>query len=113
MRVINLTPHNINLDAPNKERQTFAPSGTVARVSTLPQQPVEGFPFPVLSPVRYGAVEGLPEPQEGTFFLVSGFVAAHVKGRDDVFSPGTAPAHAPTRNEKGHIVAVRCFVQAG
>lgn len=111
--IINLTPHPIALaDADGEIIRTIAPSGTVARVATVPHTTdgeIAG--VPVLSPVRYGAVEGLPAPRKGATYLVSGLVAAHVSGREDVYSPGTAPAHKPVRDPRGRIVAVRCLIR--
>jgi hypothetical protein len=56
-----------------------------------------------------GAVDGLPEPQDGVIFVVSGMVLdALGSTRPDVVAPDTG-ADA-IRNEKGHIVAVMGFV---
>lgn len=106
MKIQNLTPHPITLQSPNGT-QTIQPSGTVARVSATPGQSkdVEGIPVPVAQPDTFGAVEGLPDPEEGTFYIVSAMVGAHVK-RADVLMPGTGPKDGAVRNEKGNIVAV-------
>jgi hypothetical protein len=52
----------------------------------------------------------LPEPIEGTAFIVSGLVAGAVS-RSDVFSPATGPKDEAIRNDKGHIIAVK-FLKA-
>lgn len=41
-----------------------------------------------ISAVEYGNVSVLPAPQEETIFVTSALVAAAVKDREDVFSPG-------------------------
>lgn len=40
--------------------------------------------------VTYGEIEGLPEPQEGVYYIVSGLVAAAAAeiGRKDCLAPG-------------------------
>ena len=110
MRIVNLTPHNITLRAEDGTDTTIAPSGTVARVATIPGEPTGRIVGGVLvfGPDQVGEVTGLPEPIEGTVFIVSGFVAAALagSGRGDVFAPGTGPADGAVRNERGHVVAV-------
>lgn len=104
MRVINLTPHAITIEGYG----TIEPSGQVARVSTVRAE------APAVAGIRVtrqsaGDIEGLPEPQEGVIYLVSGMVLA-ATNRADVYAPDTG-ADA-IRNEKGHIVAVRGLVQS-
>jgi len=108
MTMQNLTPHPLTLRSASGEDTILAPSGTVARVAATPGavNDVEGLPIPVAAPDEFGAVEGLPEPTQGTFYIVSAMVGAHLKGRPDVLMPGTGPADNAVRNEKGHIVAV-------
>ena len=50
----------------------------------------------------FGAVEGLPEPQEGVLFLVSALVRAAVPSRHDVASPGDL-----VRDPEGRVVGCR------
>ena len=106
MNIKNLTPHPITLRNANEDTAD-PPEGTVARVNATPGtlQDIEGLPVPVASTDSFGAVEGIPEPEQGTFFIVSAMVGAHVQ-RADVLTPGTGPKDNPIRNEKGHIVAV-------
>jgi hypothetical protein len=86
MKFVNLTPHTIN------EVNTglaIGPSGTVARVNSTTErtgEEVNNVPF---YRVSFGEVEGLPEPKEDTFFIVSGMVLDSLKGsRMDVVAPG-------------------------
>ena len=108
--LVNLTPHALNLRAPDGTDNVIPPSGTVARVTNLPGEDtgrmVGG--VPVFGADRPGAVEGLPEPTEGTMFIVSGFVGAALtgSGRRDVLVPGTGPKDGAIRNDRGHVVAV-------
>jgi len=101
MQVINLTPHVLNLfNENNEEVMVIPPSGQVARVRTesVLTGGVAGIPT---FETKFGEVEGLPEPQEGTIFVVSGLVRGHetVRNRQDVFQPGRL-----LRNESGQPV---------
>ena len=120
-RVVNLTPHPIVVRLFDSVRGeefdlVFPPSGRVARVKAeswplgyLAPTPMGGVALVVRS--SFGEIEGLPEPEEGTLFLVSALVAqaAAKAGRLDVLAPDTGPDSA-IRNEDGQIVAVRRFV---
>jgi hypothetical protein len=104
-----MTPHpiTIRLDA---EDLVLAPCGTVPRVvsATRDDEPVAGIPVKIDGA---GTVDGLPDAVDGVSLIVSGMVLAALagSGRKDVFAPGTGPADGAVRNEKGHIVAVRCL----
>jgi hypothetical protein len=76
---------------------------------------VAGLPLPVLPAPVCGAVEGLPAPQEGVVFIVSGMVleALRGSGRSDVFAPGTGPTDGAVRNDKGQILGVTTLVACG
>ena len=109
MVIANLTPHAIVLRAADGADTIIAPSGAVARVTSVPgvSGTVDGVPVPVWTADAFGEVIDLPEPQPGTLFLVSAMVGGAVAGtRDDVVVPGTGPNDGAVRNEKGHIVAV-------
>ena len=121
---VNLCKHDITLQAPNGDWYVIPPSGTVARVATIPAPAVavEGFPCLVAGPSRYGEVYGLPayNPESEAKYIVSGVVGAALREecertgyhRDDTFVPGTAPEDNPVRNEKGHVVAVTVIKRA-
>jgi hypothetical protein len=99
---INLTPHAISLN----DGRSFAPSGTVARVSA-------GFTTIIddISRQSFGEVTGLPAPEEGVRLIVSALVLSALAGsRPDVVAPATGHPDC-VRNDKGHIVSVPCFVQ--
>jgi len=105
--IVNLTPHAIVLRSSESEDTIVPPSGTVARVSSVPGETrtVPGIPVPVAGPDIRGPIEGLPAPVEGVVYIVSAVVGDRVS-RPDVLMPGTGPQDGPIRNEKGHIVAV-------
>ena len=117
--LVNLTPHAITLRTRHGQDTIVPPSGTVARVATVPGQPIElppgtggwvDFPVQVYGPDRPGAVTGLPAPAPGTYYLVSAIVGASLAGlRPDVLVPGTGPNDNPVRDDAGRIVAVTCL----
>ena len=105
----NLTPHDIVIRDADGKDTTIPKSGSVARVVNIPgkRADIPSIPCEVFDADSVGGVEGLPEPEAGIFYLVSGFVGSAVAGkRDDVLVPGTGPKDGAIRNEKGWIVAV-------
>lgn len=112
MQLVNLTPHSLKfvtlqgvIDIPQ--------SGQLARVRTsaTPQGEVGGVPIFQSS---FGPVDGLPDPQPGTVFIVSSLMQQALKAngidRPDVLSPGTGPNDGAIR-ENGQIVAVTRLVK--
>lgn len=96
MKFINLTPHNINVVT---NGQTFSfPSNGLARVSTKQVQIGDINGIPIFS-TEYGQVEGLPDQEDGTIFIVSTLVRAQVPHRKDVFSP-----KGLVRDENGAVI---------
>lgn len=105
MNVINMTPHAIVVEDASGVRTTFQPSGSVPRLAT--SQEVVGRLFGVeVRRTVYGEIEGLPAPQEGVVYLVSGMVAAQAR-RGDVVAPDTGPTAV---RENGQVIAVKGFV---
>lgn len=107
MNVKNLTPHEIVVRPDNRRERIFAPSGTVARVSSvlIHRDAVDGIPVVV---AKWGNVDDLPDPVDDTIYIVSSLVLSHVHDRTDVVSPDTSPSGA-IRDDQGRIVAVRGF----
>lgn len=85
-KIINLTPHTLNFVF-NETKVDIAPSGLIARVSTkeTSMDPINGIP---VFRTEYGEIENLPDPCEGTVYVVSSLVAARCPERTDVFVPG-------------------------
>jgi len=110
-RVVNLTPHEIRIG-----EIAFPPSGMVARVATVQTDAgaliFDGHTFPVVHNT-YGEVEGLPDPEPGTIYLVSALVLSALEAqgiyRDDVFAPDTGPQGA-IRGPDGQIKGVKRLV---
>lgn len=101
-KFINLTPHTITINNGTE----FNPSGKVARVANKFSNFCCG-----ISTVFYGEIENLPEPEEGTIYIVSAMVlaAAKEKGRTDVVAPATG--HTNCVRKDGFIVSVPGFVR--
>lgn len=132
-KFVNLTQHVVNVVNGEGITQSFAPSGTVARVvvKTVLSEHSHEHAFVPLYLQRAGAVEGLPEraarcpycgclnvdpydascaehPQDqpaAEMYIVSALVRLAVPGRDDVASPGEL-----VRDEKGQPIACKGLV---
>jgi hypothetical protein len=110
MKIINLTPHDVHIyDVDGKTViATYPASGTVARVksSTEIVGKVNGI---AIARTAFGEIEGLPDPQPGTKYIVSLLVLQAAGGkRDDLIGPDTGPGSV-VRDENGQIVGVRRF----
>lgn len=100
MNIINLTPHEVNIVLENGAI-SIPTSGTVARVAAKTEKTGDINGIPVTETV-FGDVEGLPEPQDGTVFIVSTLVAQRVHNRSDVFVPSE-----PVRDSAGKIIGCK------
>jgi hypothetical protein len=101
MKLVNLTTHTIHIERRDGTRLSVEPSGQVARVGlvSLPVWEIDGCLVSATSP---GEVEGLPEPEEGVFYVVSAPLRLAVPNRADVLSPG-----APILGDDGRPVACK------
>lgn len=108
MKIINLTPHAINLLTPNGD-VTIPPSGTVARAATervtVGAVDIDGVSVPV-NHTKFGAVTGLPDPAPDTVFIVSMLVAQAVPHRDDVLIVDDT-----VRDDQGRIIGARALAR--
>lgn len=94
---INLTPHTVNIIT-NDGELILEPSGNLARVSTVEES--DGILDGVeIFRLTYGSVEGLPDPVEGTHYVVSKMVRDALPERPDLFYPTRL-----IRDETGRIV---------
>lgn len=112
MKLVNLTPHAINLMPDGKDGQivTIPPSGTVARCTTrrIPVDTIEvdGISVPI-NHTEFGEVTGLPEPQEDVYYIVSSIVAQAVRWeRDDVLIVDDT-----VRDDEGRIIGARALAE--
>ena len=104
VHVINLTPHSLNL-VTDSGTVTVPPSGVVARVAVARESAgtvtIDGVTVP-LSRATYGAIEGLPDPQPNTFYVVSAVVASAARDRNDLLVPDDL-----VRDEHGRVIGAR------
>ena len=122
-RLVNLTPHKVNIRMADGVDLVLLPEPVAARVAatsraetSLAVVMLDGFSIggiPVAASVTEGIV-GLPEPQPGVVFVTSAIVAeaATKAGRRDVLAPGTGPSDGAIR-ENGQVVAVTRLVRLG
>lgn len=104
MNIINLTPHALNLMV-NGEMVEI-PSTGLARCATSVNE-VAFLDGIRIVQTHYGEVSGLPEPKEGTIYVVSAMVLAALAGsRDDVFGPADY-----IRNDAGQVVGARALTK--
>lgn len=109
MQIINLTPHDVVILKEDHERKVYPKSGEVARVTTISEIIGEIDEVSIVSQ-KYGDVIGLPDPVEGTYYLVSMVVRMALPSRLDLISPDTSP-QSTIRDEIGQIIGVRQFVR--
>lgn len=104
VKFVNLTAHAISFyDSSGNVILTVEPSGHVARCSVTREQvgDINGIP---INRTQFGKVENLPEPQEGTIYIVSSLTAQAVPEREDVFITDDA-----VRDEQGRIIGCRAL----
>lgn len=109
MRIVNLTPHAVKIvDGGNNVVAVF-PSDGVARASQHDVLVDEINSIPVVK-TEFGEVLGLPEPTEGTVFIVSRITveAARAQGlsTDDLLVTSGA-----VRDDQGRIVGCRALAR--
>ena len=107
MKVVNLTPHDVIIvNDDDTIKMVIKPAGLLARVKATvvaTGDSVCGIP---ITKTEFGEVEGLPEPKEGTTYVVSRMVAEAAKERGDLFIPNES-----VRDESGRIIGCRSLTQ--
>lgn len=100
MKLVNLTPHAINIVLPSSTILTIAPSGTIARVATRVTEtdPINDIPIVI---THFNDVVGIPEKEPGTMYIVSRMVV-EVAGRVDLLCPGEL-----VRDEEGRVIGCK------
>lgn len=88
-------------------KEVFEPSGIVPRLSTKTEPAGKIGEIPVVRNTM-GRPENVPEPKEGTAYIVSFLVASALPERDDLIAPDTTP-DSVVRDENGRIVGVKRF----
>ena len=111
MPVVNLTPHMVTVvDERSRVIQSWPRADSPARVSAVRVRidRAAGVPegVPLLAEQRGRA--DLPEPREGTWFIVSSVVGSAHPERRDLLVPSDL-----VRDGKGTVTACRSFVVSG
>lgn len=105
MKLVNLTPHAINMMVNSEVKETLVSEGLArcSMVSSVVGQ-INGYN---ICENTYGEVVGLPQPQKDTVYIVSSLVAQAVKGlRTDV-----VVVDKTVRNEAGQIIGCTGFAR--
>ena len=100
----NCTPHTINVSRAGVI-EAIPASGIIPRVSTTTHEvgSIDGF---AVVETTFGAVEGLPDPEPGVFYIVSAMVLAEAKkaGREDCIAPDTGATAVRENGQIKHVV---------
>jgi hypothetical protein len=105
--IVNLTPHTIKVVNSDNEIIREYPSQGIARVATTAEVIDEIDGIQVVR-TKFGAIQGLPEPDGESIFIVSMVVAQAVSERQDIIAPDTGPT---AYRENKLIVGVRQFAR--
>lgn len=113
-RAVNLTPHVVRVRRFDGSEVEVAPTLPSARVAMSKPDGIHSSALgvPVFNCPEWGAVEGLPDPEPGTLYIVSALCALAVTDRDDVVSPATGPTDGCVRDSAGQVWAVTRFISA-
>ena len=103
MKLVNLTPHVVNIVLEKGATLTIVPSGVVARCTqsdvNIGSVDIDGIAIP-LTETTFGDV-ALPAPAPDTLFIVSRLVAT-AANRDDLVVP-----NGIVRNDDGNIIGCK------
>jgi len=99
-KIVNLTPHEINIIG--EQNISIPPSGQVARVVERTETIGDVNGIPIIHKT-FGTVEGLPDAQPNTVYVVS-LLTAQATHRTDVLAVGEV-----VRNDKGQVVGTKSF----
>ena len=106
--IVNLTTHDFTFCNANGEViRVIPPTKPAARVTSTVEVvgEVEGMQ---ITKTTFGAVDGLPEPQEGTIYIVSLLVQQACPERSDLYRPDTGPQNV-VRDAAGQIIGVKAL----
>lgn len=103
MPIINLTGVTVRIADDNDDvYKTIEPDERSVRVrSSGKETEVDGV---LIETTRVTHVEGLPEPEEGTYYIVPQPVARIVSDRPDLVTPDTGPSAIRDKNQEVYAV---------
>ena len=87
MKIVNATPHTLNIVCVDGSIREIAPSGIVPRISQVREisHVLDGIE---IFRVQMGALEGMPDEDGETVYVVSRMVLDAAPERGDMLSPG-------------------------
>jgi ABC-type arginine transport system permease subunit len=100
-KILNLTPHPITIcDKDGVVIRTILSSGLVRlKAVTVPAGTLDGVS---VTKTEFGQAEGLPDFQEGTYYIVSQLVKTALPGRNDLLVPAEV-----LRDTAGQIIGCK------
>lgn len=100
-KILNFTPHPIHIvDAEGNQIRTIEVSGLVRLASkTVPSGEIDGVN---ITTTQFGEPEGLPEFEEGVYYIVSQLVKSAITEREDLLVPAEV-----VRDPQGNIVGCK------
>lgn len=108
-KIINLTPHAINLMAEDGSIiATFASQGVARATSSraaIDTVNINGVSINI-NRTSFGMVENLPEPEADTLYIVSALTAKAAPDRTDLIAPDDT-----IRDDTGRIIGCRAFAK--
>ena len=88
MKILNLTPHVMNIYNEKKEEiATIPPNGDPVRITAIREKVGEVLGIPLFK-TRYSDPVGLPDYDPDTMIIVSGMVRTACQDREDLWQPG-------------------------
>jgi hypothetical protein len=102
MKLVNLTPHTLHIHSYDGAEVTALPSEGSARCAVFEEQIGDVNNTIPIYATRYGEIDGLPDPQEGTAYVVSLLVRQSLPERKDLLSPGQL-----IRDDEGKVIGCK------
>ena len=100
---INCTPHDLAIVDSNGVVRNIPRSGIISRVASKDTvvDVIDGIDVTITT---FGDPVDVPDPADGTFFIVSRMVASACPGRSDLLVPGPL-----VRDDQGRVIGARGF----
>ena len=108
MKIINLTPHTVNIIKDGEVFVTY-PSEGIARAEQVDKKIGSINDIPIYF-TSFGAVTGLPKPSPYSFYIVS-LATAQAAQRNGRTTGDLLLTSHPVRNEEGTIIGCEAFAQ--
>lgn len=109
MKIINLTPHDVNLHLEDGRVLIYKPEPKPARIQTKSKKvSLPGLKVPLVTE-ELGQVYDLPEFSPDKYYLVSRMVADALPDRKDLLIPDSSP-EGGVRDDNGQIVGCKRFI---